>query len=207
MPMVKTATMAKASDSPTRRQTILRVALDCFLARGVAQTTIEEIRDRSRASIGSIYHHFGGKEAIAGALYIEALSDYQSGFIKELERHTAARSGVRSIVAYHLRWIEQHPERARYLFHMRGEDAIGAVEADIAELNQAFFARIALWLEPQVMGGAIRRLPTELLSAILIAPAQQFGRAWVAGRARVPLDRAVRELADAAWLAVKGPRP
>jgi AcrR family transcriptional regulator len=56
-----------------RQEAILSAALECFTSRGFAATTVEEIRRRSGASIGSIYHHFGGKEGLAAELCVEGL--------------------------------------------------------------------------------------------------------------------------------------
>ena len=39
----------------------------------VATTIFEDVRMRSGASVGSIYHHFGSKEGIAGALYLAGM--------------------------------------------------------------------------------------------------------------------------------------
>ena len=58
--------MARSS----RKQEILQAALACFTEFGVEATTIEMIRDRSGASIGSVYHHFGNRERIIAALYL-----------------------------------------------------------------------------------------------------------------------------------------
>ena len=60
----------------SRREQILKAALACFLEQGVAATSISEIRQRSGASTGSIYHFFQSKEAIAVALYLQGLSGW-----------------------------------------------------------------------------------------------------------------------------------
>ena len=61
--------MARSS----RKQEILQAALACFTEFGVEATTIEMIRDRSGASIGSLYHHFGNRERIIAVLYLEGI--------------------------------------------------------------------------------------------------------------------------------------
>ena len=60
----------------SRKDEILQAALACFTDFGVDATTIEMIRDRSGASIGSLYHHFGNKERIIGALYLAGTAEY-----------------------------------------------------------------------------------------------------------------------------------
>ncbi len=44
-----------------RRRSILEAALDCFLEKGYIATTINDIREASGATTGSIYHFFDGK--------------------------------------------------------------------------------------------------------------------------------------------------
>ena len=62
----------------TRRR-VLDVALECFLADGYEQTTIARIRKLSGTSNGALFHHFASKEAIADALYVEAIASFQAG--------------------------------------------------------------------------------------------------------------------------------
>lgn len=193
--------------SRIRREEILDAALACFLERGFAATTTDDIRTRSGASIGSIYHHFGGKEGLAGALHLEGLRDYQEGFVRELRHHRDARTGIQAVVRYHLRWIEQHPDRARYLFHVREAGAARAVEPDLRELNRRFATDVASWVAPYVQKGVIAPLPADLIGSLWIGPAQQFARQWLAGHASTDLDRATRALAEAAWRSLRASRP
>jgi AcrR family transcriptional regulator len=107
-------TNVRSAASEKRRRAILAAALDCFVRDGVAATTMEDIRAASGASIGSIYHHFESKELLAAALYLEGISEYQDGLLRQMTRHAKARDGIRGAVAYHLGWIKSHPNWARF---------------------------------------------------------------------------------------------
>jgi AcrR family transcriptional regulator len=179
-------------------------ALESFTTRGVAATTIEDIRAKSGASTGSIYHHFRSKENLAAVLYVEGLREYQAGLLLRLRRCRGAAAGIRVVVAYHLAWIRRHAEWARYLLHMREAGFIAVAEASIRELNQEFFEGLEAWLAPHIRNGAIVRLPPDLFGAIVIGPAQSFARQWLAGRTAVRLEDAARLLGEAA---VKATRP
>src|SRR5438034_9109023 len=98
-----------------RRRQILDGALSCFIKHGFEATTIEQIRVTSGASHGSIYHHFGSKEAIALALYVEGMHEYQQQVLTQLERQSTAAHGIRAMIAAHLEWVMAHPARALYL--------------------------------------------------------------------------------------------
>src|SRR4030088_3565590 len=102
---------------PERPAAILAAALACFSEHGFAATTVEQIRERSGASIGSIYHHFGGKEQLAAELYVEGLRGYQQGLRGVLELHPDAEAAVRALVSHHQRWVEPNPKHAQFLMN------------------------------------------------------------------------------------------
>jgi AcrR family transcriptional regulator len=187
----------------SRRETILATALECFAERGFAATTIEEIRNRSGASIGSIYHHFGGKEGLAAELYVEGLRSYQEGFLGALEPDAEPEQAVRAIVRHHLGWVQSNPLLAQFLMNRRETELRVATEARVRELNRAFFPQVTAWVQRGVAAGKLRPLPAELLEPVLLGPCQEFARLWLSGRTRISLRRAKQELAEATWNAIR----
>ena len=191
-------------ETAQRPSAILAAALECFDERGFAAATIEEIRALSGASIGSIYHHFGGKEQIAAELYVGGLRGYQQGFVRALEQDPDdAEGGIRAVVIHHLRWVRRNPRLARFLMNRRETELRLATEARIRELNREFFPRVQAWLRRQVDAGALRPLPLDLWEPVLLGPCQELARLWLAGRTRISLQAAERELAESAWRAVR----
>jgi len=178
-----------------RREAILEAALESFDATGA--TAIDEIKRRSGASVGSIYHHFGGVDAVAAALYVEILRGYQAGVMRALERATGAEDGVKALLRYHLRWVERNPERARFL--LQSGAARTAASEELLELNRDLAAAVNDWVGRQPQ---IRPLRPEVFYAALFGPAQELSRAWLAGRTP-SLRRLEGELAEAAWRAVR----
>lgn len=181
------------------RERILDSALELFVERGVVATSIEEVCARSGASVGSVYHHFAGKEGIADALVAETLSGYQAAFLEELRRHGGAEEGVRGIVRFHLRWCAEHRGAMRFLFAHGG--------AAPREQNRAFFAEVMAWWRPHARYGALRDLPLDLAYALWLGPVQEYCRLWLAGRAAAGPRKAAPVLADGAWHALKGDSP
>jgi AcrR family transcriptional regulator len=178
-----------------RRQAILDAALAVFDEHGVEGATIADVRRRSGASVGSIYHHFGGKEELADAVYLEGLRDYQRGILALLERDPDAERGIKGIVRHHLRWVAANPALARFLLRRRAIDE-QAVNRDILHATATWFAR-------QVGAGRMRKLPLDVTYALLVGPAHEFSRHWLAGRVHTPIERAQPPLADAAWRALR----
>jgi AcrR family transcriptional regulator len=195
-----TATVSERAERPAA---ILAAALECFAERGFAATTIEEIRQRSGASIGSIYHHFGGKEGLAAELYVEGLRSYQEGFLAAIEPDAEPEEAVRAIVRHHLRWVQSNPLLAQFLMNRRETELRVATEARVRELNRAFFPQVTEWVQRGVASGKLRPLPAALLEPVLLGPCQEFARLWLNGRTRISLRRAEQELAEATWNAIR----
>lgn len=126
-----------------KRKQIINTALMCFTEFGVADTNMSVICKRSKASIGSIYHHFKSKEQLAAAVYLDGIKDYQNGYIDVLEKQTQAKDGILKVVEYHLNWVVDHPEWARYLFKERHATFLGENKQIFDQLNRAFFKHAA----------------------------------------------------------------
>src|SRR3954466_13066859 len=182
-----------------RQQAILDAALGAFLEKGVLATTIEDVRERSGASVGSIYHHFGSKEGIAAALFVEGMRSYQDGAVEALRA-----KGVRGFVKRHVGWVADNPRLAAYLLTQREPAVEQASRADLAEINRAFFAGIREWIAAQ---DDLKPLPFDLFHAVVLGPAQEWSRHWLAGNADTSPKRAARVLADAADAAVRKETP
>ena len=187
----------------TRPQEILDAALECVAEKGYAATTIADVRARSGASVGSIYHHFGDKEGIASALYVESLRDYQEGLASLLAGAPAAERGIRGMVGHHLGWVRRRPRHARFLFENR--EAAASATDEIEALNRSLFAVVREWLRPHQASGEIRRMPLELLYVVVLGPSQEYARHWLRGPDAddASLGAAERVLARAAWDAVR----
>src|SRR4051812_21207549 len=65
------------------RATLLAAARDVFAESGFAEANIADVVARAGASVGSLYHHFGGK----ADLYLALFEDYQA---RQEERAAAA---------------------------------------------------------------------------------------------------------------------
>lgn len=172
-----------------RRDEIIQAALTCFVEQGFANTTMEDIRRRSEASTGSIYHHFKSKEQLATAVYLEGIVDYQAGFTAQLDRNRSARKGIAAVIQYHLRWVEEHIEWAHYLFQMRHADFITAAEDAIAEQNREFYEHIQHWLDARYDTGELRRLPFEAVLLIIVSPCFGLARLWLSGQVETDLRK------------------
>jgi AcrR family transcriptional regulator len=194
--------VARNTKTADRRQQIIQAALRCFTELGFSETTMEEIRKRSGASTGSIYHHYRSKEELAAAVYQEGLASYQQGFIEMLNGHAQAKQGILGIVRYHLGWVEHHPDWARYLFNMRRADFTAVAEPRIGQHNKEFIKQVGKWFCVHIDAQRIRKLPIDIYTSLIVGPCQEFAREWLIGVTRTNIDEACRKIGAAVWRAV-----
>jgi AcrR family transcriptional regulator len=181
-----------------RKSSILLAALAVFSEKGIEATTIEDIRQRSQASVGSIYHHFGTKEGIAAALFAHGIDDYWARLIASAEGKPSAERLIHGLIAAHIGWIAEKPELARFLFARR--QAVGqAYDESIRQRTAEHFKILFEQLKPWFRQGVLRRLPAGLYAPLLMGPAQEYSRQWLGGRIDIEPRAAIRELSQAAW--------
>ena len=89
-----------------------------FLDDGYEQTTVAKIREASGVSNGALFHRFSSKEAIAAALYVDAIKSFQDEHwrILDLEAPATLRDMVDAIVGHQLQWIQDNPDAAQFVY-------------------------------------------------------------------------------------------
>ena len=94
------------------QQRILDAATDVFAAHGFTAATMADIVEQSGASIGSIYHHFGGKKELFLAIFdrlaaeIEHRIDAATGMADEADRQRTFEVTVRAYLE--AVWANRH---------------------------------------------------------------------------------------------------
>lgn len=191
------------STKKNRKQEILDAALACFTENGVEATTIEMIRERSQASVGSMYHHFGSKEAIAASLYVEALAEHHAYQQSLLEKAHTAEDGVKAITYAYVDWVSANPDKARFILYNRSVLAKTEKADELKERTRKQYTEILAWFQPFVARGELKQVPPELYASLITGPSHDYARLWLSGRAKTDI-RAYREVfAEAAWNTVK----
>jgi AcrR family transcriptional regulator len=185
-----------AAGSPTR---ILEAALALFLEHGYERTSVASICTRARVSNGTLFHHFETKEAIADALYLQAIASFQEGVWELLRRRPRSlRAAVRAVIEHQLRWTEQHPDLARFVYARDQLEPGTSAGADLASLNQNLIDELREWLAPFVERGEVRQTSIVMITAIVNGPTHALARRWLHGGLDRPLSGYRDELTDAA---------
>ena len=115
------------------RQRIVAAAAELMFERGVAETTLEDIRAAAGVSGSQVYHYFEDKQAL-----VRAVIDYQTDAVLDTQGahldHLDTMPGLRA-------WRDLLVDHQRRL-ECRGGCPIGALGAEVAETDAA--ARLAV---------------------------------------------------------------
>ncbi|MEV0670615.1 TetR/AcrR family transcriptional regulator [Mycobacterium sp. NPDC050441] len=178
------------------RDRLLSVARRRFAAEGAIAPTLDEVRREAEVSVGSLYHHFPDKPALAAAVYAQVMAEYQAGFLVMLREQATAQDGIRGGVRNHLNWVAAHRGEAVLLLGDRLDSA------ELREANGNFFAAIRDWWRPHHTYGALVAIRPGITAALWLGPAQEYARYWVAGDVAEMDSEVVETFADAAWNAL-----
>jgi AcrR family transcriptional regulator len=116
------------------RARIIDAAAELMLEQGVAETTIEHVRDTAGVSSSQVYHYFADKQALVLAV-IDHQSDTIVGGQQPLFDRLDTLEGLRS-------WRDFLVEHQRSL-GCRGGCPLGSLGAELAEIDDAARARVA----------------------------------------------------------------
>ncbi len=174
------------------REDLLSAGLAVFERDGFEGATVAAIRKQARASNGSFFHVFASKKELAGALFLDVLTQYHAAMLRALDPPPSAKGGAKSeaehgigrLIRAHLDWVVNNRREARYLFEIsRSEWAEEMRDAQRAE-NARFSEGIEHWRAPLVARGELLAMTPILFLSQIIGPAQIFCRAFLSGRDR-----------------------
>jgi AcrR family transcriptional regulator len=169
----------KAVETRTR---VLEAAARLFAERGLEAVSIQDIRDASGVSNGSIFHHFGSKNGVALHVYLEERRAYWDHAIAAVEAFEgdpveALGAAVRATLAYQ----QANPERHNFMIECASSSWTRAHAEPVQALNAEFTQRFLAWGAPHAMAGRLRPIDPQLVAALVFGPSQWLARSWLTG--------------------------
>jgi len=126
--------MSRIDRNEQRMILILQAALQCFVARGFHQTSMRDIAQAAGVSLGNLYNHFPGKEAI-----ILAVAVAESEELAPLLQRLTASDGERAQVLVFLQDFHalcRQPEWATLAVEVLAESARNPAVAEAFAANR-----------------------------------------------------------------------
>jgi AcrR family transcriptional regulator len=192
---------ARRRDGIRRRDELLDAALTCFSERGLLGTRIEDVRREAGASPSSVYNLFDGLASLTVALLartFERLFAHVADRVLSEDRPDAA---VRALVDGHLEWVLGHQDEARFMYGAMALELAHAEREELAELKAELAVPVMEHLASLAGEGALPTWPASTLEFIVLGPAHEASRRYLAG---APADLAGLRglLPDVAWKSV-----
>jgi AcrR family transcriptional regulator len=159
--------------TPAKRRRILNAALDCFDEKGIAATTIDDICAAADLHVGSIYHHFAGKDDLFEHLVDEATAAYLAGIVDALEGGASTEGSIRRLVAFHIRWVEERGALTRLMLRW---DETERDRPSGREHNAQSSEAIGAWLRREARARRIHKMEPDLYSMLLMGPLMEHAR-------------------------------
>ena len=182
------------------RGLILQTGLNLFTDRGYFNTSIHDIRKEADISIGSIYHYFKGKEAIAKALYDDLVSSMNKEIADIVKSCDSARECSRALIVYLFSMTDNLPTEVKYILHAKHQEFMPD-EPPFCSTKP--FEMIKEMVQKGISRGEIRKMNPIVATTCLFGAAFRFILLHLDGMIQGPLEPYAEEIWSNSWLGVK----
>jgi len=187
---------ARAEASQATRQRILEAARHLFTERGYFNTSIQDIRRASGLSIGSIYHHFSGKEEIARDLFYDTLGAIEGDVQATYAAYDTARERCYHVIRGMYETTEETPEVMEYVLYFKHREVLPA-EKPICSSRP--FELIKGIIAEGIEAGEVRPMDEVLASAALLGMPVRMIQLRLEGVIDRPLPEYLADTWECAW--------
>ncbi len=190
--------VARKNSQDTRRLT-LDSALGLFTGKGYFNTSMQDIRREARVSIGSIYHHFKSKEALAKALYQDLLNRMEQMMAGIMERHQSTHDRARAVIAALFDMVETSPQAVQFILYAKHREFLPCEKPVCASRP---FEMMRDMVSQGIERGEISDLDPVVATASLFGGAIRLIHLRLDGAVQGPLDRFLDQIWECAWTSV-----
>jgi AcrR family transcriptional regulator/DNA/RNA-binding domain of Phe-tRNA-synthetase-like protein len=188
---------------------ILDAAERHFLERGYETTKVDDIAHDADVAVGSLYNHFGGKEALYGALVTRALDLFEAYMDEDRDTDLSALDQTLDIAGRLARFARERPGQMRLLCLMEPatapHDELKEVSRRVSTAMADRERRTAALIEVAIRRGQVRPIdPRDAAAFLWSAWKGMLTLGPRAERAAPGRDRELRALLEAGLRIVVG---
>jgi len=181
------------------RQQILSATLTLFSSKGYFNTSVRDISRESGVSIGSIYHHFKDKEAIASAMYNNLIDQ----MVNELEQikisHKNSHDRCRAVIKLLFVMSEESPEEMEFMLSSKHRDFL---PNENPVCSSTPFEMMRDLVKEGMMSGEIETMDLMVASSCLYGPSLRMITSRLDGLIDKPLPGYLDAIWSSSWKAV-----
>lgn len=162
------------------------------------------IKEKSKFSVGSIYHHFKNKEDLVAQLVLAAVEDlnnYRQLYLMDAKNFEEC---IYALVLSYLDWVEDHPHFAYLMLSEKLEVYAGEYCEMLNEKRAISRQRIIDWLLlPENKGGLNEDISADLYSSFINGIPEHYCKYWFLGRVKENPKFHKKKIALAVWSVFK----
>ncbi len=179
------------------RDRIETAAVQLFVEKGVADTTVRDIAGALEMSEGALYRHFPSKEQLVWQVFERHYIEFAGRLLKLAESESGTREKLAAMIAGFCRAYDENPRLFRFLLFVQ-HDQLGKLAADAPTPVEAVRMVIARGIASGELPAQDADLATSLVFGVVLQPVQ------FAAYGRLPSDMGsvCERLVAAAWAAV-----
>jgi AcrR family transcriptional regulator len=185
-------------DGTPTRERIERSAMQLFVAKGVADTTVRDIAGASGVAEGALYRHYRGKDELIHALFERHYLEFAQRLAALAAERKGARAKLAAMVEECARVFDGDPVLFQFLLLVQHHSMsrLGADKATPVEVVRRIIA-------DAMEKGEIARRDPDLATAFVFGIILQPATFMAYGRLPGPMLPLAASLADACWRALK----
>jgi AcrR family transcriptional regulator len=158
-----------------------------------------EIVREAGVSVGSIYHHFADKQAIASALYRETMEGILASMREQADPAPTTRGRLLALTRLLYDACERDPERLEYMLFVRHTE----VDPDEPPVCLAApFQAVVEWIAEGQRRGEVVPGSADLVAGVFMGAILKVAELRLRGRIDRPLPRLARDAFALAWRAI-----
>jgi len=179
------ATLEPSKAYARRRKAMIDAAAQVFRAKGLSDTSLNDISASMGVDRASIYYYFGSKEQLFRAVILESVEDVVTHAKAISERSESVRSRLTALIE-HIVCSFEHCYPSLHIFvqeDMRRLDDSGCAQADaearrLAELADIYMATLENLISEGVDSGEFRDLDAPRQVALVVQGAVNWMHRW-----------------------------
>lgn len=182
------------AEEPTRREELIRTAVDLFSRYGYTGTSIRDIANTVGVSVSNIYHHFENKESLWLAILEYSIKDLPERLNAALESDLDPTERFRLLIKTHLNVSRSHRKETRAFFIDEGQvSPKGSMQNRLIQTKILdIYVRA---LEEMRAAGCVRTREVKILAFNVLGVISWYLR-WYRPEGRLPPEKVHDEIAS-----------
>jgi AcrR family transcriptional regulator len=183
----------------SKKQKVCSTFLKLVSKRGYHNTPMSMLSSESGVAIGTIYHHFSGKEDLTAALYLDLKERMGAAISKDADKAKTPKDKFMKIWNNLFEFYAANKEGFLFLEFC---DNNVLIDAKTAKKGEGFMQPVVNFINEQIKAGKFRKIGMETALAFIHGSVVSLVKLKLTGKATVSAKTA-EEMADATYTGLK----